>query len=141
MFNVIYSIRWLPFLFLLAACSTGYKPTQSNISLGSSNAGFYLSSGKWKDTVRLDLSINFTPAKPVDLQIELKNADKDSMTYTLLKVVGPTKAPSMEGEHWIYYFYTTPGRHFSRRVRVTLCTKTIQKTFLLEIYHHVHLLS
>ena len=112
-----------------------------NIALGPDSTEFYLSSGKWKDTVHLYLDINFTPVKPGDLQIELKNADKDSMTYRLLKVVGPTTAPSMEGEHWTYFFYATPARHFSRKVRVTLRTQMNQKTFLLESYCHVHLLS
>jgi hypothetical protein len=134
-------MRWLPLLFLLAACSTGYKPTQSNISLGSNTAEFYLSSGEWKDTVHLYLNLNLTPATPADLHITLTNADKDSLAYTLLKVVGPTKAPSMYGQHLIYYFYATPCRHFSRKVRVTLRTHTIQKTFLLDSYRHVHLLS
>ncbi len=134
-------MRWLSLLFLLVACSTGYKPTQSNISLGSNIAEFYLSSGKWNDTVRLYLNLNLTPLTPTDLHITINNADEDSLAYTLLKVVGPTKAPGINGEHWIYYFYATPGRHYSRKVRVILRTQTIQKTFLLESYHHVHLLS
>jgi hypothetical protein len=134
-------MRWLSILFLLTACSTGYKPLMQNIQLGQNSAGFYLGSSKGKDTVRLYLNLNLKPASPADLQIEIKNADKDSVTYTLLKVVGPTKAPSMEGEYWIYYFYATPGRHLSRHVRVTLSSQHIQKTFLLESYHHVHLLS
>ena len=134
-------MRWLSFLLILTACSTGYKPTQGNISLGSDSAEFYLSSGKWKDSVHLYLNLNLKPEVPGDLHITITNADKDSLAYTLLKVVGPIKAFSIGGEHWIYYFYATPGRHFSRKVRVTMRTQTIQKTFLLESYHHVHLLS
>jgi hypothetical protein len=134
-------MRWLPVLFLLAACSTGYKPIVDNIEMGSSNAEFYLSSSQGKDTVHLYMNMNFRPQKPVDLQIEIINAGNDTMSYQLLKIVGPTRAASIDGEHWIYYFYATPARHFARKVRVTISTRNIRKRFLLEGYRHVHLLS
>jgi hypothetical protein len=134
-------MRWLSLLFLLTSCSTGYHPLVENIQLGQNSAEFYLSSSKGRDTVHLYLNLNLQPATPTDLQITVTNADKDSMSYQLLKVVGPTKAAGIEGVHWIYYFYATPVRHFSRHVRVTLSSQHFQKTFLLESYHHVHLLS
>jgi hypothetical protein len=134
-------MRWPLLLLLLTACSTGYKPIVQNIQLGKNSADFYLSSYKGRDTVHLYLNLNLQPATPADLQIKITNADKDNISYQLLKIVGPTKAISLEGEHWIYYFYVTPGRHFSRRVRITLTTQNIQKIFLLNSYQHVHLLS
>jgi hypothetical protein len=134
-------MRWLPVLFLLAACSTGYKPIVDNIDMGSSNAEFYLSSSKGKDTVHLYLNMNVRPQKPFDMQIEIKNADYDSLSYQLLKVAGPTSAPGIDAEHWIYYFYAVPARHFAHKVRVTINTGKNRKSFLLEGYRHVHLLN
>jgi hypothetical protein len=134
-------MRWLALLFLLIACSTGYKPIVDNIQLGQNSAEFYLSSSKGRDTVHLWLNLNLKPATPSDLQITVSGADKDSMSYQLLKIVGPTKAISIAGEHWVYYFYATPARHFTPKVRVTLSIQGIRKSFLLESYHHFYLLS
>ena len=134
-------MRCLPFLFLLAACSTGYHPVVENTQLGQNTADFYLSSSKGRDTVHLYLNLTLKPAGPAGLHIEIKNADIDSISYKLLKIAGPTRAASMEGEHWVYYFYATPCRHFSRHVRVTLTTHDTKRTFLLKSYQHGYLLS
>jgi len=125
---------------LLTACSTGYRPIVDNIETGSSHAEFYLSSSRGKDTVHLYLNINFKPAKTADLQIEIENAGKDTAGYQLLKVAGPTRPPGIDGEHWVYYFYATPDRHFAGQVRVSVISHNIRKSFLLDSYRHVYLL-
>ncbi|MDP9042445.1 MAG: hypothetical protein M3N30_10735 [Bacteroidota bacterium] len=106
-------------MFFLPACSTGYKPIEKNIQLGNNSADFFLSSARGKDTVHLYLNLNLQSASPADLQISITNADKDSMGYKLLKIKGPAKSGGMKVEHWAYYFYAAPVRHFSRYVRFT----------------------
>lgn len=157
-------MRWLLLFILLSACSTGYmstgnKKNQSavveHVQLGNYTAGFLVSARKGKDTLRLYVNMHLTPSQ-VDtgrhkegIPIDFEDAGNNPAKYRLRKLDGPLYSPYFKGENWVYYFYSSPARHFPRTLRMNMSVPVeengrhinILKTFMLKRYHRVHFLS
>jgi hypothetical protein len=157
-------MRWLPILILLTACSTGYMPAGNkkdqsamveDVQFGNYNAGFLVSGRKGKDSLRLYVNMHLTPSyadtgrHQESIHIDFKDAGNNPAKYRLRKLDGPLYSPYFKGENWVYYFYSSPARHFPRTLRMNMSVPAeenghhinIVKTFMLKRYHRVHFLS